>query len=181
MRALFFIVTAVGLMATAACSGSTDDSSGPAVILVPTEVSEGEETPTVVPVGSRIGALWRLETGDCFNEYDNVETSPGIIGDLTTLVACSVAHDAEVFTELTHPAGAGVVYPGTTELNRWGTAECYGRFETFVGVEYELSELEIGVVIPEEPNWDAGPYRTLECYLFSVGGQLRDSMKGSNL
>jgi hypothetical protein len=58
---------------------------------------------------------------------------------------------------------------------------CYDAFTEFVGIDYELSGLEIGVVIPEEPNWVAGPYRTLECYLYSIEGQLSGSMRGSRL
>lgn len=179
-RFLLTSVASVAILLAGCTTGGSDDGSE-AAIVVPTPASEGEVVPTRTVVGEPIGFLYRLSPGDCFNDYGSRRDESGVRREMTTIVDCSIPHDAEVYAELTHPAEAGVSYPGAVELNRWGTAECYSTFAEFVGVEYELSGLEIGVVIPEEPNWLAGPYRTFECYVYSIAGQLSGSMRASGL
>ncbi len=175
-------LAALALAALVGCSTSGSETDQPAAgIVTPTAAASGAPKATPVPEGTPVGALYTLATGDCFNTYQNYPDASGASVDLTTRVPCDQPHDAEVFVELTHPAAAGVPYPGRGELARWGTAECYARFHDFVGVDYELSALEIGVVVPEEPNWLAGPYRTAECYLWSRSGKLTGPMQGSNL
>lgn len=188
MRALVVLV-ALLLVVGAACSG--DDGGGidspvvGSIIRVTPQPAQaaGEPTPEGPELeGEPVAERWMLETGDCFNDYDvPVGDDPDELVSMTTTVDCRRPHDAEVYAEIVHPAGADVAYPGRRELELWATRNCYEAFAEFVGAEYELSDLEIGTQPPLEDNWNFGPYRTTECYVYAPDGQLSGSMRDSGV
>lgn len=170
----------MGLLALvgAACTEAGDEQSedDPAILAPDPEVDAES-----VPEGTAIEDLFTLQERQCFNRYELERDDPDLPTDLTTLVDCRRPHDAEVYEFLEHPAGPGVEYPGAEGMEDWARQACYEQFEAFVGVEYELSVLQIGSIRPPKENWDQGPYRGVHCYVFASDGQLSGSMAGSEL
>ncbi|MDE0653578.1 MAG: septum formation family protein [bacterium] len=191
--------TAVALIAltgiVAGCGGEEDevglDDSAPVRILRP-DPEAADDTDTlrrdglpVVEETDRLEGLivnrYELEVGQCFNSYLTA------LGDnqfqqLTTVVDCAGPHDGEVYFQIFHPAEAGEPFPGGDEMQTWAERHCYEQFEGFVGQEYELSELEIGLLSPTNETWSdpIGRHREVTCYVEAWrGGRLLGSMRGS--
>ena len=95
---------------------------------------------------------------------------------------CAGPHDGEVYFQVFHPAEASVPYPGGDEMLAWAQRHCYEQFEGFVGQEYELSELDIGILHPTNETWSdpIGRHREVTCYVEAWrGGRLLGSMRAS--
>jgi len=186
-RALVLLLLAISALAVinAACSsepdGAADDETGadavvPAAGATDAAIGGTDERPREGRVINR----FELGEGMCFNDYLETDPDSTDTAEVTTRINCDRLHDGEVFAEHTHPADGSVAFPGTTELQRWGVERCYGAFEAFVGEVYELSPLELGVILPDESSWTAGLYRTVHCYVQAPGDQqLEGSMRGS--
>ncbi len=177
-------VAAFVLVGATACSGDGADSETlPAsAIVTPAEVADtdaGEDERR--PEGRTIDRF-ALEPGMCFNDYVLTDDETGESSELTTRIDCRREHDGEIYAAHIHPADASVAFPGSTELQRWGIEVCYDDFATFVGELYELSRLEIGVIVPDEQAWTAGLYRTVTCYVRAGDGELLSgSMRNAQL
>ena len=124
---------------------------------------------------------YELEAGQCFNSYLTA-LGDNRFQELTTVVDCSGPHDGEVYFQVFHPAEAGEPYPGSDEMLTWAQQRCYDQFEGFVGQEYELSELDIGILHPTNETWSdpVGRHREVTCFVEAWrGGRLLGSMRGS--
>lgn len=122
-----------------------------------------------------------LNVGECFNNYLTV-LGDNEFQELTTVVDCAGAHDGEVYFQVIHPAPAGEPYPGVEEMEAWAQDQCYEQFTNFVGQEYELSELDIGILQPTNETWSdpIGRHREVTCYVEAWrGGRLLGSMRRS--
>jgi hypothetical protein len=175
-RRLLVLAAAAAIVSATACSGGGDDAEAePAAAIVAATEDEADTDDLAVeerPLEGRTVDRFALETGMCFNEYVLTDAESGDTSELTTRVDCRRAHDGEVYAEHVHPADATVPFPGSSELQRWGTEVCYDDFAGFVGEAYELSRLEIGVIVPDEPSWTAGLYRTVACFVRAGDGEL---------
>ena len=128
-------------------------------------------TTTSLPPEGLVSEVSAAKVGDCFNIYRFENERTGTSEDIFTLVDCSRPHEGEVY----HQAGyQEPEFPGSTQLEHWAQQECYLHFESWVGQEYELSELEYATFLPTEATWDdPGPAsRRLSCYLVSHGPNL---------
>jgi hypothetical protein len=186
MRHLLALAIALAIVSATACSagdGDGDAAAEPAAAIVAATEGEADTDDPAVeerPLEGRTIDRFALETGMCFNEYVLTDAETGETSELTTRVDCRRAHDGEVYAEHVHPADATVQFPGSSELQRWGTEVCYDDFEGFVGELFELSRLDIGVIVPDEPSWTAGLYRTVACYVRAgdselLSGSMRDA------
>lgn len=139
-----------------------------------------EPTPTPAPQGVVVNPF-ELVTGDCFNEYVLVDAND-VPQDVTTALDCNLAHDGEVYFHLFYPGDAQTPFPGESKLGEWAQEQCFNEFEAFVGQAYELSELEIGVILPTLETWTGpGLHRQVTCYVMAWrGGQLQGSMRGTS-
>ncbi|GAA1731512.1 DUF4190 domain-containing protein [Aeromicrobium alkaliterrae] len=99
-------------------------------------ISGGEELPEDVRVG------------DCVDED---VTYPSAKGFFVTVVPCDEPHPGEVFAEIEIEY---LDYPGPTRVREIGDAGCAERFEAFVGVPLEASELDVSYFYPTEDNWE---------------------------
>lgn len=137
------------------------------------EVFEGLQGTTVNPDD--------LEAGQCFNEYDYYDRSQ-TRQQITTTVACDLGHDKELYAVVEHPAADDALFPGQDELLKFARRECLDSFQDFVGEEYVLSALEIGIFQPNYERWIADSAdRTIGCYVYSPGNRLQGSMNGIGL
>ena len=193
-RLLAAAVAAVVLAGVVAACGEQEEEAGlddlaPVRILRP-DPEAADDTRTqrrdglpVVEGTDRLEGLiinpYDLEIGQCFNSYLTV-LGDNEFQELTTVVDCAGAHDGEVYFQVFHPAEVGEPYPGPDEMQAWAQQHCYAQFEGFVGQEYELSELDIGILHPTELTWSdpIGRHREVTCYVEAWrGGRLLGSMR----
>lgn len=113
-----------------------------------------------------------LEPPDCFNEYQYFDRSQ-TLQQVTTRVDCTRPHDKQMFAAAAHPASDNAPFPGQEELSRFARKACFDSFEEYVGVEYVLSQLEIGIFQPTYETWIADEKdRQINCYLQPPSGRL---------
>ena len=192
---VLLLASVLVLLGASCASGedsSADQAAPPVRILAPEqdESTRGTEASGVRIVGGDYPLEGRilndpsdLSVGDCFNEYIVyfTEVEPQ---ELITLVDCSVAHDAEGYHQLVHPADAEAPYPSSEELDEWAERRCYEKFANFVGEEYELSQLGIGFRPPTDETWSdpLRPHREVMCYVNAwEGGRVMGSARGSGI
>lgn len=156
-------------------AGAADVSNSSDPADTPTTTEPGPLDPTEIP-GEPINQ-YNLSPRDCFDQIEDRRDGQPIT--ITTLIPCDEPHHFEVFAQLTYPAGHPSTYPGDAVVRDFATASCYREFEAWVGTEYELSALEIGVIIPTRENFenDAARYRGIHCWVEHEGG---DAMIGTS-
>ncbi len=115
--------------------------------------------------------LHDLTAGDCFNRYawSNGER----LIELDTKVPCDVPHQNEIYLHVQHPARTGAPWPGDEEMAAFAVSQCYDAFEDFVGVIYEVSELELGYLTPNRANFEheKAQFRGVHCYVYDQDGE----------
>ena len=119
-----------------------------------------------------------LEPPDCFNEYQYFDRSQ-TLQQVTTRVECTRPHDKQMFAAAAHPASDNAPFPGQEELSRFARKACFDAFEEYVGVEYVLSQLEIGIFQPTYETWiNDDKDRQVNCYVQPPSGsRLQGSME----
>lgn len=114
-----------------------------------------------------------LEPGDCFNEY-RYRDRANVLQQITTTVDCDRPHDKEMYHVAVHPAAEDAPYRGKDELDRFARDECLDMFEEFVGEEYVLSQLEIGIFQPSYETWISEERdRDIGCYIYPYAADRR--------
>lgn len=123
-----------------------------------------------------------IQAGDCFNEYRYRDRTE-FLQQITTIVGCDGPHDREAYYLTEYPADDGAPAPPEETLRRWAQSACLDEFEAFVGLEYVLSALEIGVVIPSFESWTDDDDRNVICFVYpdEAGRRLRTSVANSGL
>lgn len=139
----------------------TDDPADPA----PTTSLD----PTDIP-GEPVNQF-ELDVGECFDRLEDLQDGRPVV--ITTRIDCDEPHHYEVFHRLQYPVGHPAVYPGETELRDFALQSCYREFAAWVGREYELSELEIGVLVPPRDNFEDAQarYRGIHCWVERIDGE----------
>ena len=126
--------------------------------------------------------LHDLEAGTCFNSYSWVQDDRQIAID--TRVPCPGPHQHEIYLRTAHPARAGAPWPGDREMEAYARAECYAAFAGFVGLIFELSELELGYLTPSRTDFehDRAVFRNIHCFVHrSDGTEMVGTAAGSRL
>jgi len=168
---LFLVSLAVGLALVAAGCGQSSPESAPLEEVFVEPTAEPDLLPTEEDLRDRFEGIvtnpYDLLEGTCFNQYTYLDRND-LPAQLTTAIGCSRPHNAQVYAIVTHDAGPNAPYPGEEAVNRWGILECYERFEAFVGLVYEKSELDIGLITPSRTDWEGDDsLRSISCYVFS--------------
>lgn len=183
----------LSVVVAGACASSNDaaepaqsDGVQPALIEPTPTPLEGEEVEEVGLPEEQQGVLvnrFDLDPAECFNTYGIVDVDDEDAQPETRVIECSIAHESEVYLQRNFPAGADEPYPGEEDLERWAEQQCYAEFEAFVGAEYELSALQIGVIHPSLTTWTGpGLHREVTCFVYSAsGGGLEGSMANSGI
>ncbi len=187
-------VVAISLLAVLGGCSSQDDQSGPddtapvRILRPDPEATDQEDIQRrgglpVVEETDRLEGLivnpYNMDVGQCFNSYLTV-LGDNDFQELTTVVDCTGPHDGEVYFQIFHPAEVGEPFPGTDEMEAWAERHCYEQFAGFVGQEYELSELDIGILQPTDVTWSdpIGRHREITCFVEAWrGGRLLGSMR----
>ena len=186
---LSILVGLLALIATACGStGSTpatdggqteaDDAAAPTTSMV-------ESRPTLADGGipdwvGEVVNLHDLGSGTCFNSYSWVRDDRLV--EIDTRVPCDGPHQHEIYVRTEHPARPGAPWPGDREMEAYARAECYATFADFVGTIYELSELELGYLMPSRTDFEheKAVFRGIQCFVFrDDGGELVGSARDS--
>lgn len=172
------------MLVASGCSGSeaTTESSNDLIIV------EAEPTPETFDASDpeQLSGVStnpsNLRAGDCFNDYV-YRDSAEFLQQITTLVGCDGPHDREAYFLTEYPADEGAPVPPEETLRRWAEAACLDEFEAFVGLEYVLSKLEIGVIVPSFETWTEQDDRNVICFVFpdEEDRRLRTSVANSGL
>lgn len=84
---------------------------------------------------------------------------------LVATIACSKAHDKEVFAVFDHPAKSGAAFPGEDEVAKAAQDGCAERFQDYVGQPFGESDLQVAVIAPGPVPWDKDNDRRIVCTL----------------
>ena len=149
----FYAVVVIGYLAYGAITEADRDESG-----------------AIVGEGS-IDAF-NMRVGDCFdNSYatsDEVSDLPG--------VPCSEPHDYETYAVFDVPMDS---YPLEDAMAELAYDSCLERFDSFVGLDYESSVLEIITMYPTNESWRQDD-REVVCALYDMNEEkLIGSTRGS--
>lgn len=90
------------------------------------------------------------------------------------LTPCSGPHREEAYANFDLPDGD---FPGQAEVDRLADAGCFERFEKYVGVPLDESELQVVYMRPYEDSWDVD--KGVTC-MVSEGKASTGSLKGAN-
>ncbi|MXZ86404.1 MAG: hypothetical protein F4Z02_12205 [Acidimicrobiia bacterium] len=170
IRRIWMPVVLVLAIAAAGCGGEEPEESVlDEIFVVPT--AEPDLLPTEEDLRDRFEGTvtdpYDLLVGTCFNQYTYLDRND-LPAQLTTDIGCNRPHNGQVYAILIHNAPPGAPYPGEEAVNTWGVLQCYEQFEPFVGLEYEKSELDIGVITPSRTDWEGeDSLRSVSCYVFS--------------
>ena len=147
--------------------------AGVAVYNVATQ-ADRDSSGAIVDSGN-IGAF-QLRTGDCFNDASYSFDGSSEISSLPG-VPCAEPHDNEVYAVFDVSLSS---YPSSEDaMFEHALDECLHRFESFVGREYESSELDILTLYPTPDSWRVQNDREVVCAVYEMNSnQLVGSVQG---
>lgn len=169
----------LALLAAAGVAGCSGSDSTPAATTTTTAPAETTTSTTEAPLeaGKQL-FVYTPAVGDCFDRRTLTEKSASGQSEIVLKLDCTLPHENEVFDVVDYP-DPPKDYPGEETLRSFARRACVRNFAAYVGAPYETSTLEIGYVIPTDPDW--GSRRTrIGCTLVDASGKrLVGSMRGS--
>lgn len=109
-----------------------------------------------------------IKVGDCLDA-----AALGTVVESVPTKPCSEAHDAEVFAAKDLADGD---YPA--DIATQADEFCLAEFETYVGLSYDESELNLSSLYPEAQGWAMGDHEVVCLAILDAGG-LTETVKGS--
>ena len=123
--------------------------------------------------GDVVTDLNTLERGDCIDDSSFDEPEAALSG-LITIAICDGPHDLEVSRVHALEAGEDAVYPGESALLEQSLDICERAFDSFVGFDYDESELDLGAYYPSKQTWRKYDDRTIVCTVFDPSHERLD-------
>ncbi|MEX1208694.1 MAG: septum formation family protein [Acidimicrobiia bacterium] len=118
-------------------------------------------------------AVPELQTGDCFKDPEADQLGAM---EVVEVVPCEHPHDTEIFYSFTLTAGE---MPDVDTMRELAAGQCFPAFDAFVGIQFELSALDVFPLTPTPQQWDDG-HRTVHCVLFNYDlSELVGSARGT--
>lgn len=133
--------------------------------------SSGRDPETKEIVESGTTHVFSLQVGDCFDDEEDNE----VVSDVPT-VPCSEPHDNEIYHSFLLPEGE---FPGDEAVDAAADETCFAKFESFVGTDYETSELDYFPLTPLEDSWNEFGDREIICALWDPAGKTSGSLEGA--
>jgi len=100
-----------------------------------------------------------IEVRDCLNLPSESSMVQSVEG-----VPCSQPHNAQAYAVF-DLVGFGDAFPGSAAFEEQAGKGCYDRFEGFVGIRYEESELDFMTLEPSAESWTELDDREIVCLL----------------
>lgn len=179
------LLCAVLLVSACASDGAVSEGDDSVTTTTGTATTLPEVRPTVADeepptwYGEMVN-LHDLTAGQCFNRYSWFQSDRHI--EFDTVVPCELPHQAEIYLHVQHPARQGAPWPGDREMESFARSQCYEAFDDFVGLIYELSELEIAFLVPNRTDFehDVAQFRGVHCYVVHAESEdLINTARGS--
>ena len=130
--------------------------------------------------GAIVGAgdvdAFEIRLGDCFNDASSSGS-----GEISSIdgVPCSEPHDNEVYALVNLTQSS---FPGDEAIGTMAFEVCLDKFESFVGKDYESSQLDILPIYPTRDSWNERNDREVVCALYDLDlKKLAGSMRGSRV
>jgi hypothetical protein len=191
--ALVVGVLAIGVLVLGACSSSSKSSTPSSTTTTTTTAAPGETTTTTLEPEAGVGRLsfvYGPAVGDCIDlrsmasgKAATTRAVPAVDATLKTekdvilRLSCDLPHQYEVIATPTAelPATPG---PSTEQLIVAAKKLCPAAFNSYVGIPYPSSSLEVGWVLPNDEQRNRG-VQTIGCTAFDPKGKLTGSVKDS--
>ena len=138
---------------------------------IPPPASGSASAPSASPTDNRVPILL-VKSGVCFEQQSLQQSGQTYI----VPVDCTQTHDSEVFYANSLPAGD---YPDDAGWQANAAQYCHPAFQEYVGIDFNLSKLDVYYVFPPKDVWDSGN-RILVCYAVDPDGPRTTSIAGTN-
>jgi len=134
--------------------------------------ADRDSSGAIVGEGS-IGAF-NMRVGDCFDDISSsVEEVSSVPG-----VPCSQPHDYETYAIFDVDITS---YPEDEGMSDLALESCMGRFESYVGKDYQSSSLDITSMYPSQQSWREND-REIVCAIYDMNAEkLTGTAKGRAL
>jgi len=159
------------ILALTACGGSESVEPSRSASAVASNAASAEASAST-PAGETV-SVFDLKTGDCFDS-----AAEGTVEEVER-IDCAAPHTYEIYAAVDHPGGPNDPYPGDEAMATFAGEQCRTEFETFIGLDYDSSELFIFYLHPSGETWPRGDREVL-CTVYSEDGPLEGSMEGAN-
>jgi hypothetical protein len=116
--------------------------------------------------------VFSIAVGDCINSAElgtEVETVP--------TVPCDEPHDTEIYGSTFLPDGE---YPGDDAIVELANEYCLPEFASFIGLDYDSSEIYYQPLTPSQMSWDEADDREVLCLAVDEAGGLTGTLEGAN-
>lgn len=143
-------------------SSSTSESS--------TSSSSSSSSDTPSPDSSTVDAF-SLSVGDCFQDpaVDSVQS--------VTALPCDQPHYAEAFHVF--DVADAATFPGEQAMSDAASEGCRPAFQSFIGKDYDTSELQVFHFAPSAETWVTGDREVL-CAVYDPAGMTTGTLAGAN-
>jgi hypothetical protein len=114
--------------------------------------------------------VFTIAVGDCLNDG-------GVEGEVSEVakIDCSEPHDSEAYASIMIDDGD---FPGEQAVTDQAAADCTTEFNSFVGVDYQDSELDFAYYYPTEESWANGD-REILCLIVDPEGKATGTLEGA--
>jgi hypothetical protein len=154
------------VLAAGACGGDDDDAGDD-------DDEAGDATSETTSAEAEEETVFAIGEGDCVEADPTAESD--VVSEVPT-IDCEEPHHSEVFHTYTIDADE---MPSAAEIEGIVEDQCVSEFESFVGMSYDQSALEVTWLEPTEESWEAGD-RELVCLITDPAGQTTGSLEGAN-
>lgn len=130
-----------------------------------TPVESTTEEPSTETTTAEEQDVFDLSVGDCIEDIETIFGGAEMVDSVTQVgvIDCAQPHNAEVYYAEDLPDGE---FPGVEALTTQSEQICLDNFESFTGVPYLQSELEITYFHPTDQSWRYGD-RATSCMIVS--------------
>ena len=156
------ILLVVGLIVFMMLRGGLNPGGGPK--------STSSTGSTTTQAGTRT-SVKLLKPGDCFEESATAASTYSY----AWVVACTMAHDSEVFYSGNLPDGP---YPSDSDVEAYVVDNCDPAFKDYVGIDYSKSKYDVSYIFAVEDGWNSGNH-SIVCYVVDPAGDRTSSVKGT--
>ncbi|MCD2443254.1 septum formation family protein [Agromyces sp. SYSU K20354] len=132
------------------------------------EPERDETTQEIIEGGE--ADVFALRVGDCLTMQEDAEV------EAVPVVPCSEPHNDEVYFDFQLDDGE---FPGDEAITTAAEDGCLAEFESFVGLPYESSSLDIGWYLPTADSWEFRDDRVVSCTIFDPAGEVTGSLAGA--
>ncbi len=108
-------------------------------------------------------SVFEIKVGDCYDLPDDSGSAETTEVQTITAVPCGDPHEAEAYHEVELEDGD---FPGDDAIQTETANACGPAFDTFVGLAYEDSTLDIYQLFPTEDTWEQLDDRLISCLIY---------------